>query len=336
MKFTLTAVVILGSAMMAWSQAEAPRGGGGRQLSKLIEGPDLGYKPVANPLPLPQGMIWGSVAGVVINSQGHIFVYAGTRPELTQNNIETLPLTEFDADGKFIRAWGRNLESRSPHGFRIDSADNFFLSDIGDHTVTKLNPKGEVVFTLGTKNKAGVWDEASGTRVFNQPTDLALAPNGDIFVGQGHGGGAGADPRVLRFDKTGKYITSWSGKVTGPAAFTNVHAVMIDPQNRIWVGDRGAKKILIFDVNGKYLESIQMPVYVCSFYISKDGQPYMLSGWDGQVLKIDWKGNILAATGKPGRGLNQYGEAEGMAISPKGEIYVADKINDYVQKLIPK
>jgi len=62
----------------------------------------------------------------------------------------------------------------------------------------------------------------------------------------------------------------------------------------------------------------------------------MLSGWDGQILKLDWNAKILAATGKPGRGLNQYGEAESMAISARGEIFVADKINDYVQKLIPK
>jgi len=334
MRLTLTVVFTLAFAGMARAQSgDAPRGGG-RQLSKLIEGPDLGYKPVPNPLPLPPGMMWGSVAGVVINSQGHIFVYAGTRPELTLNGIEPLPLYEFDVDGKFIRAWGKNLESKSPHGFRIDAADNFWLSDIGDHTVTKLNAKGEVLFTLGTKNKAGVWDEAAGNRTFNQPTDLALTSNGDIFVGQGHGGAG--DPRVLRFDKTGKYITSWSGKVDGPSAFSNVHAIMVDPDGHIWVGDRAAKKILIFDVDGKFIRAIQMDVYVCSFYVAKNGQLFMLSGWDGQILKLDWNAKILAATGKPGRGLNQYGEAESMAISARGEIFVADKINDYVQKLIPK
>jgi len=295
----LTIVLTLAGAITVLAQAGDARGRG-RQLSKLIEGPDLGYKPVPNPLPLLAGMMWGSVAGVVINSQGHIFVYAGTRPELTLYNIEPLPLYEFDADGKFIRAWGKNLESKSPHGFRIDAADNFWLSDIGDHTVTKLNPKGEVLFTLGTKNKAGVWDEAAGNRTFNQPTDLTLTSNGDIFVGQGHGGGGAGDPRVLRFDKTGKYITSWSGKVDGPAAFSNVHAITADPNGHIWVGDRAAKKILIFDVDGKFLRVIQMDVYVCSFYVAKNGQLYMLSGWDGQILKLDWYAKILAATGKPG------------------------------------
>ena len=131
-------------------------------------------------------------------------------------------------------------------------------------------------------------------------------------------------------------ITLWSGKVNGPEAFSNVHAVIMDPDNQVWVGDRAAKKVLVFDVNGKLVKTIQMPVYVCSFYVAKNGQLYMLSGWDGQILKMDWEGQILAATGKPGRGLNQYGEAESMAINSKGEIFVADKVNDYVQKLIPK
>jgi sugar lactone lactonase YvrE len=339
-------VLVLVGSMSALAQGpggDAPQGarggaaqggrGGGRQLSKPIEAPDLGVTPVPNPLPLPRGMAFGSLAGVVVNSKQHIFVYTGTRPELTLYKADPLPLVEFDPDGKFIRAWGAELKSDSPHGFRLDKDDNFYLSDIGDHTVTKLNPKGEVLFRLGTKGKAGVWDEATGNRTFNQPTDLAIAPNGDIFVAQGHGG---PDPRVLRFDKTGKYITSWSGKTTGPAAFTNVHAITLDPRGRVWVGDRGAKKILIFDVDGRYLESIQMDVYVCSFYVATDGQLYMLSGWDGQVIKMDWNAKPLAVTGKPGRGLNQYGEAESLAINAKGEMFVADKINDYVQKLIPQ
>ena len=305
----------------------APRG---RQLSKLIEGPDLGYKPVANPLPLPAGMAYGAVAGVAINSKGHIFVYMGVRPDQALNHLAFGPLVEFDADGKFIRSWGKELEVQSPHGFRIDSGDNFWLTDIGDHTVTKLNPKGEMIFRLGTKGKAGVWQEPE-SRTFNQPTDLALASNGDIFVAQGHGGG---DPRVLRFDKNGKLINSWSGKVSGPGAFTNVHSITLDPQGQVWVGDRTAKKILIFNTDGTFVRDIQMPVYVCGFYVHKDQQLYMTSGWDGQILKLNWNGGILAATGKPGVGLNKYGEAEEIAISAKDEIFVADKVNDVIQKLI--
>ena len=158
MTTVLAALLLMGTTVL-WSQGRGGArggdgGGGGRVLSKLIEGPDLGYKPVPNPLPLPAGMSFGALGGVVINSQQHIFVFTGTRPELTQNGADPLPLVEFDADGKFVRAWGKELGSSSPHGFRLDSSDNFWLTDIGNHTVTKLNPKGEVVLTLGTKGKS--------------------------------------------------------------------------------------------------------------------------------------------------------------------------------------
>jgi hypothetical protein len=80
-----------------------------------------------------------------------------------------------------------------------------------------------------------------------------------------------------------------------------------------------------------------MPVYVCGFYVhEKDNQLYMTSGWDGQILKMDWNAKILAATGSPGVGLNKYGEAELIAISSRDEIFVADKVNDVVQKLVRK
>jgi len=101
--------------------------GGVRQLSAPIEAPDLGVRPVPNPLPLPTGMAFGSLAGVVVNSKQHIFVYTGTRPELTLHKADPLPLVEFDPDGKFIRAWGAELKSDSPHGFRMDKEDNFYL-----------------------------------------------------------------------------------------------------------------------------------------------------------------------------------------------------------------
>src|SRR5207244_113608 len=102
------------------------------------------------------------------------------------------------------------------------------------------------------------------TRTFYQPTDIALGSDGDIFVAQGHGGNGG-DPRVLRFDRNGKYLNSWSGKVDGPAAFSNVHAITLDLDGNLWVGDRAAKKILLFKKDGSYVKSIQMPVYVCGF-----------------------------------------------------------------------
>ncbi len=284
-------------------------------------GPDLGYVPLPDALPLPPGMTYASVAAIDINSKGHIFVFERA----------PVPLLEFDRDGKFIRAFGEGLAARS-HGLRIDSHDNIWITDVAENTVTKLNPQGEPVMTLGTRGPAGEWNEAAGSRRFNQPVDLAFAPNGDVFVAQGHGG---PDPRIFRFDKNGKLITQWSGKVDGPASFSLPHTLTLDPKGNLYVADREAKKILVFDVNGKYIRTIQKDTRICAFYVTKDKQLYMTSGTDGQLEKLDWNGKILGITGGgQGKGPDQYGEAHYMTIDAQGDIYVADTGLKRVQKLV--
>jgi len=241
-------------------------------------------------------------------------------------------LIEFDENGKFIRAFGQGLSAR-PHGMRIDAQDNIWITDVNENTVTKLNPQGEPVMTLGTRGPGGDWNEATGSRHFNQPVDLAIAPNGDIFVAQGHGA---PDPRIFRFDKNGKLITQWSGKVDGPAAFAFPHAIALSPQGDVYVGDRMAMHIQVFDRNGNYKRTIQKANLVCGFYVSKDKQLYMTSGFDGQIEKLDWNdGRILGiAGGGPGKGLGQFGEAHYMTMDAKGDIYVADTMNNGVQKFV--
>src|SRR4029450_5989668 len=128
---------------------------------------------------------------------------------------------------KFIRGWGADIAVRA-HGIRIDAQDNIWICDQGGNTVMKLNPQGEGVVTLAQRGKMGPWDEAAGTRLLFNPTDLAFAPNGDVYISQGHGRESPADqePRVLRLDKNGKYITQWSGSVEGPGKFGMAHSIV--------------------------------------------------------------------------------------------------------------
>jgi hypothetical protein len=103
-----------------------------------------------------------------------------------------------------------------------------FATDVGAHVVFKLSPEGEVLLTLGIKGEAGEWNEATGSRRFNQPNDVAIGTNGDIFVVQGHTPGSMGDPRVLKFDKNGKFILSWGGKGKEPGKFDVAHGIAID------------------------------------------------------------------------------------------------------------
>src|SRR6202166_3225 len=138
--------------------------------------PELDYVAVAEPFTFPAGTaLAGAAASVAFDSKGHLFV-------LTRGNPS---LYEFDNNGKFIRSFGEGLFTRS-HGLRIDKDGNIWATDVGAHTVMKLSPKGDVLLTLGTKGKAGEWNEAAGTRLFNEPNDIVFGNNGDLFITQGH------------------------------------------------------------------------------------------------------------------------------------------------------
>jgi sugar lactone lactonase YvrE len=289
------------------------------------EAPLLDYVAVANPLPVPDGVVTGASSSVAFDSKGHLFVLSRG----------AAAITEFDENGKFIRAFGEGLFVRS-HGLRIDKDGNLWTTDVTANTVMKLSPKGEVLLTLGTKGKAGAWDEAAGTRLFNEPNDIAIAANGDIFITLGHSPGAGkGDPRVLKFDKDGKFIKSWGGKGTEPGKFDVAHGLAIDAKGLLWVTDRENQRIQIFDQDGKYIREIKYAGLPCALDIGKQ-YIYMVNGFTGQLLRLDLDGKVLAAVGKPGNGVGEFGEAHFVAVSPKGDIYVADSVNRAVQKFVKK
>lgn len=291
------------------------------------EAPLLDYVAVANPLPVPDAAAMGASSDVAFDSKGHLFVLSrGTQP-----------LTEFDENGKFIRAFGEGLFTRS-HGIRIDKDGNIWATDVGAHTVMKLSHDGQVLLTLGTKGKAGEWNEAAGSRLFNEPNDIAIAANGDLFITQGHTPGPGkGDPRVLKFDKNGTFIKTWGGKGTEPGKFDVAHGIAIDAKGLLWVTDRENQRIQIFDQDGKYIREIKYAGLPCSLDIGKQ-YIYMVNGFAGQLLRLDLDGKVLAAVGKPGAAgtWGEFGEAHFIAVSPKGEIYVADSVNRAVQKFVKK
>ena len=284
--------------------------------------PELDYVAVPDPLTLPAGITMGASASVAFDSKGHLFV-------LTRG---AQPFFEFDADGKFIRSFGEGLFVRS-HGLKIDNDGNIWATDVGAHTVMKLNPQGQVLLTLGTKGQRGEWNDSS--HLLNEPNDVAIGRGGDIFVVQGHTPGTAGDPRVLKFDKNGKFIKSWGGKGKEPGKFEVAHGIALDAKGQLWVADRENQRIQIFDAGGKFIKELKYAGVPCSLNIGRQ-YIFMVNGFAGQVLKLDLNGNVLAATGKAGKGVGEFGEAHFIAVSPKGELYVADSVNSAVQKFVKK
>jgi streptogramin lyase len=286
--------------------------------------PELDYTVAPSAVTLPEGVTMGATAAVAFDARGHIWVLA--RGEKT--------FFEFDENGRYLRSFGDRMTRA--HGLRIDRDGNLWATDVGAHTVIKVSPaSGDVLLTLGTRGQSGVWDEAAGTRLLNQPNDVAIAPNGDVFVIQGHTPGPGGDARVLKFDRTGRYLTQWGGKGNGQGQFQVAHGAAIDAQGLLWVVDRENQRIQLFDQNGKYVREMKYAGLPCAVDIGKQ-YVYMVNGFAGQLLRLDLNGKVLAALGKPGKGPGEFGEAHFMAVSPKDEIYVADSVNGALVKFVKK
>jgi DNA-binding beta-propeller fold protein YncE len=288
------------------------------------DAPELGFVAVPNPITVPAGTTMGASASVTFDARGHLLV-------LTRG---AQPFFEFDESGRFIRAFGDGLFTRA-HGIRLDGDGNIWATDVGAHVVYKLSPQGQVLLTLGTKGEAGEWNEAAGSRKLNQPNDVAIARNGDVFIVQGHTPGPGGDARVLKFDKTGKFIKSWGGKGKAPGQFEVAHGIAIDARGLLWVADRENQRIQIFDADGAFVREHKYAGLPCSLDIGRE-YIYMVNGFAGQILQLDLNGKVLAATGKAGTGPGEFGEAHFIAVSPKGELYVADSVNSALLKFVRK
>jgi DNA-binding beta-propeller fold protein YncE len=204
---------------------------------------------------LPEGRKWGSTASVTTAPDGTIWVVdrcgnsgaGGATCGGASANVN--PIFQFDTSGKVLKTLGAGMFV-SPHKLEVDRDGFLWLADNGGHQVFKLSQDGKVLLTLGKKGVAG-----AGLDEFDQPTDVAIAPNGDIFVGDGHSGGglATGNARIMKFSKDGKFLQTWGRKGMGPGEFDVIHTLAFDSRGRLFVGDRQNNRIQIFDQNGNFV-----------------------------------------------------------------------------------
>jgi DNA-binding beta-propeller fold protein YncE len=281
-----------------------------------------GYQAIAvsEAFDIPDSIEIASVTSVAFNSAGNLIV-------LHRGEV---PFLEFDAEGTFIRAFGaEDLFIRS-HGLHIDDNDNLWVTDVSGQVVMKLNSDAEILMTLGTKGEAGNWNEASASHMFNQPNEVAIDSADNIYVAQGHG--TGAEPKILKFNPNGEFITQWGSRGDGPGEFLVAHSMVIDADDNIYVADRENQRIQIFDTTGNYLNEWNFAAMACAIFLHDDGFMYMTTGFDGELAKLDMEGNVLGSIGKPGSEVGQFGEGHFLTVDSTGNIYVADVVNRRVQK----
>ncbi len=234
-----------------------------------------------------------------------------------------------DANGNIVERWTQwDKLLQRPHFVAINPYDpDKHVWIVDDHmgVIYKFTHDGkQLVQTIGTPKVTG----ADGTH-FNRPTFLAWLPDSTMFVADGYNG-----TRVAKFDKNGKFLMDWGRNMS------NVHGIAVDPQTRrVYVNDRGNKRIQVFDENGKYLFEFSMgadPSDIHLLYIGADRTLWAADRGTSKMLKYDLDGKFLYSWGIWGDFAGGFWGVHGFSVDQEGNFYTAEVDSGRVQKFRPK
>ncbi len=322
--------------------------------------PEIAYDSAPNLLKMPANLYLGEAAGVATNSKGNIFVFTRTGGMLASvggSRVFTrggARLFEFAPNGMYLREIGQGLYGfLFAHVVRIDPQDNIWVVDEGSNMVIKFNPEGRVIMTMGRKpesvnvpareggegggrGRGGLPGAGIPGDNFNRPTDVAWDSAGNIFIADGYG-----NSRVAKFDKTGAYIKSWGSKGTGPGQFDLLHAIAVDAQGNVYVGDRSNKRIQVFDNNGTFktqYTNVGAPYAMCispgphQYLYTSNSNP-STSMENGEIYKMELDGKILGKFGHAGKLLKEFGTVHEIDCRSANEIFAGELTNWRIQKI---
>jgi len=334
------------------------------------DAPEIAFDSDADYLKLPPDLYFGEVAGIAVNSRGHVFVLSRGNTSGPAYGAAAAQLLEFDPQGRFVREIGHNLYGWSyAHSVRVDAQDNVWIVDKGSDVVVRFDPAGRVTRVLGRKAEAS--DESAHPLehptpplppvdgLFRQVTDVTWDAQGDTFVTDGY-----INSRVAKYDRDGNWVGSWGAPGAGPGQLNTPHSIVADRQNRLYVADRGNRRIQVFDTDGKLLSTITIDVPApagaqpaigdrpsevpgsAAGATMQPGAPwalcitpgatqylYVSDAYPGRIYKLRLDGTVLGWLGGSGRTPKKFGWIHALACPSENDLYVAELLNWRVQKL---
>jgi len=323
------------------------------------------YRLVENWPTLPKDMNggrWGELIRADIDAKGNIWVFHrcfNTEPAGAATCVgrSEPPILEFDPSGKLLGSFGGGMFA-FPHGFTVDAQGNIWASDANaretvlglsakglngvtrGHQVFKLSSTGRVLMTLGKEGVAG-----NGPDTFDQPSGIAIAPNGDIFVTDGHG----KNDRVLKFSRDGRFIKSWGHHGAGPGEFDQPHDISIGgSQGHVFIADRSNSRVQIFDQDGNFIAAWKQFGRPSAVFVSKDDTLYVSDSQSNSAVNPGYTRGITVGSAKDGSikafipdpdladaDVNRISGASGIVADGQGTIYAADvgphKLRKYIR-----
>jgi hypothetical protein len=239
------------------------------------------------------------------------------------------PVLKLDGAGKAVTSFGGGL-TNWPHGFYVDRAGDVWITDgRGENgkgqTVTKFSPQGKILLTLGKPGQAG---NAPG--MFDAPSDVITAPNGDIFVADGHGvlEGHQTNDRIVKLAKDGTFIAAWGKHGSGQGEFDVPHSLAMDSMGRLYVGDRSNSRVQMFDQAGKFIAEWKQFGRPSSVYIDKNDLIYVADSQSDDKTNPGFQQGIRIGSVKDGNVVAfiplidpAIGSAEEIGVDDQGNLY---------------
>ena len=339
-------------ALAAAVAAVAVFGSAGETSGQALPNP---YRLVEGWATLPGGRQMGAVGGVTMDPDGrHVWAVVrcdASAPERFGNECldsDLDPIIKFGPDGQVAASFGGGLFIW-PHGIDVDQDGNVWVTDAVSesrtpegtrgHQVIKFSPTGTVLMTLGTPGKAG-----KGRDRFNAPSDVVVADNGDIFVADGHGNDT--NNRVVKFSGDGTYVKEWGRTGYAPGEFRTLHAIALDSQGRLFVGDRSNNRIQLFDQDGTFLAQWTQFGRPSGIFFDDHDRIYVADSESDDVQNPGWEMGIRIGDVRTGWVeefiLYQWGDprstagngAEFVAVDREGNIYGGEPSPRKLQKYV--
>jgi DNA-binding beta-propeller fold protein YncE len=239
------------------------------------------------------------------------------------------PVMKLDGSGKVVTNFGGGLVNW-PHGFYVDRAGDVWVTDgRGEngkgHTVIKFSPDGKVLMTLGKPGQAG-----NEPGMLDTPSDVVTAPNGDIFIADGHGvmQGHQTNDRIVKLSKDGTFIKAWGKHGSGPGEFDVPHSLALDSAGRLYVADRSNSRVQVFDADGKFIADWKQFGRPSSVAIDKNDTIYVSDSQSDDKTNPGFKQGIRIGSVKDGKVAAfipltdpNIGAAEEIGVDDQGTIF---------------
>jgi len=244
---------------------------------------------------LPARIKYGNTHGVCEDSRGHIYVHHTVHA--TSEKSDTMVV--FDKKVKFVKSWGKDFKGGA-HGLHIRKEGNkefLYLCDTQRAVVVKATLDGEEVFSLGYPKESEAYKPgADGKPVKYSPTNLAVAPNGDFYVGDGYGSSF-----INQYNSKGEYIRTFGGLGKEPGKVNCPHGLVVDLRGggepNLIVADRGNRRIQRFTLDGKHIDFVSGVNLPCHFNMYKNGDVVM-PDLAARVTLLDRDNKVIAHLGE--------------------------------------